>query len=88
MFYSVFDVVSLFSLKSELTMTIVITIHTDNAAFQDNGLATELKNVLNTVTDRAYNGDLPNDGQGHRLYDSNGNTVGNLAVIDDDTRLF
>jgi hypothetical protein len=62
-------------------MTIIITIHTDNAAFEDNGLAHEIDIALGKIVRLAYDDDLPDNGENRQISDSNGNTVGNLAVF-------
>jgi len=53
-------------------MTFKITIKTDNAAFEDNGMATEMGRILRDLADKIEQGELPP----LKLRDSNGNAVG------------
>jgi len=56
-------------------MKITININMDNAAFEDEG---EVKRILNTMVDRMD--DIVRPGDGGKLRDVNGNTVGNWTV--------
>ena len=56
-------------------------IHVDmnNAAFEDNGLASELAKILRTLAERIEDGELPP----LSLFDTNGNKVGVFDIDKD-----
>jgi hypothetical protein len=56
-------------------MTAKITVEMDNAAFEDNGPATELARILRDLAKHIEAGDTE-----RRLMDSNGNHVGNFSI--------
>ena len=58
-------------------MDITIYMETDNAAFQDEGDATEVARILRKLADRIESGGLGD----FALKDINGNTVGSMNVI-------
>lgn len=63
---------------------ITITIRTENAAFQDGNCATEVARILRRLADHILR-DLPP--LAPQLYDSNGNTVGEVRLTGKDRAL-
>jgi len=62
----------------------ILTIDTGNAAFEDNGISTEIATILADVTQRIRNVGIDyNDPRPVR--DSNGNTVGSFVLRRDAT---
>jgi hypothetical protein len=57
-------------------MRVDISVHCDNAAFDDNGIAHELEYVLKQVVNRVGNWD-----EGGSLKDSNGHKTGFFKFI-------
>lgn len=53
---------------------IKISIDTDNASFQDNGIKNELKKIFNSIIGKIERSDV------FGLYDSNGNLIGNFKI--------
>ena len=60
-----------------MKMKITITINMDNAAFEDYG---EVKRILNDMTKKMD--DIVRPGDGGRLFDINGNQVGEWDVTE------
>lgn len=60
-------------------MKAAIEITMDNAAFGDSGHTTELARIFRELADK-IEGMHPNDADGTRVRDFNGNTVGTLSV--------
>lgn len=61
-------------------MNIIITINTDNAAFEDDPGA-EVARILNSLAQKIGRWGIPSD---MKLLDSNGNTVGKCDTVADD----
>ena len=59
-----------------------IFIRMDNAAFQDNGHAQELCNILHELLSKLEMSEVA-PGLGHEAQDSNGNNAGILVIEDD-----
>jgi len=57
--------------------TLNIEIRLDNDAFQDENMANELHNVLGVIQFKISQGQTKN-----RIYDSNGNNVGEFAIVE------
>ncbi len=55
-------------------MTLKITLCTDNAAFEEGGIATETGRILRKLAERIEDGELP----AMILRDINGNAVGSV----------
>lgn len=62
-------------------MTVTITIQTDNAAFEDNGIGAEVARILKEIAVEIHD-DTNVDNWDRNLRDENGNTVGKLEVTD------
>ena len=59
-------------------MHIKMVINTDNAAFEDNGKETEVKNIIS----KFFNTINLNKNWYEVLHDSNGNTVGTITITE------
>lgn len=64
-------------LEDKMT-TLNIQIRLDNSAFEEQYIANELHNVLGAIQYKIAQGQRQN-----RIYDSNGNNVGEFKIVED-----